>query len=337
MRMVRFTTVAASLAMVFGLAAIVRAEPLDVKQVAGDAKWVAHVDLDALRAATVFQKARQKFMETHKEAEQHLDKIKDTLGLDVRKDLHGATFYGKEIGKHTGVAIVQAKVDQKLLLAKAEKAPDHKVVKYGSYDVHTWTHKGHGETRTVAGTFYKDDRLVFASSLEELKAAIDVLDGKASGTGPAAPLNDPVPAGATVVLRATGLAGANLPGKCPIAKQVETLAIVMGEHDGKSFFEAKGAMANTEVVGQVKAIVEGAKALAALHCQDDPQAKKLVEALEVKVEGKTISLGWTASANDVWEVMQKHGKLLGEKRGELRDRLKKRFEEARKSHEKPSN
>ena len=152
----------------------------------------------------------EKFLDAHKDMEKHLDKIKDTVGLDVRKDLHGVTFYGKEIGKHTGVAIVQAKFDQKLLLDKAEKAPDHKVVKVGSYDVHTWTHKGHGETRTVAGAFYKDDRLVLASSLDEIKAAINVLDGKASGS-PAAPLSDPVPAGATVIVRATGLAGANLP------------------------------------------------------------------------------------------------------------------------------
>ena len=62
-----------------------------------------------------------------------LDKLREKIGLDVCKDLHGVTAYGMEPGKHTGVLIVHAKVDQKLLLQKAEKAPDHKVTKFESY------------------------------------------------------------------------------------------------------------------------------------------------------------------------------------------------------------
>ena len=111
----------------------------------------------------------------------------------------------------------------------------------------------------------------------------------------------------------------------------------MGENEAKSFLNAQAVMANTEVVGQVKAIVEGAKAMAVLHIQDDPQAKKLVEALAVKVEGTTISIDWSGSADDVWQVIEKHGKMLGAKRAEIKEHLKKRIGEAHKSQELPSN
>ena len=96
-------------------------------------------------------------------------------------------------------------------------------------------------------------------------------------------------------------------------------------------------MTSAEAVGQVKAIVEGGKAMATLHIQNDPQAKKLIDALEVKAEDKTLSLRWRAPANDVWDAMQKCIKKMGEKGPELKERLKKQHEAARKSHEKPSN
>ena len=74
------TTMAALLTM----AAIGRAEPLDLKQVAADAKWVAHVHVDALRASVVVQKAYHKCMEMHKEAAEHLDKLPGKIGMDCQ-------------------------------------------------------------------------------------------------------------------------------------------------------------------------------------------------------------------------------------------------------------
>ena len=141
-----------ALAAGLGWTAAAQAEPLDLAQVAADAKWVAHLDVDALRASTVVEKAWKKGLEMHKDAQAHLDKLREKIGLDICKDVHGLTAYGKEPGKHTGVLIVHAKLDQKFLLDKAQKAPDHKVTKFESYDLHSWTAKHHGQSRTVWGT-----------------------------------------------------------------------------------------------------------------------------------------------------------------------------------------
>ena len=61
------------------------------------------------------------------------------------------------------------------------------MTKFESYDLHSWTAKHHGQGRTVWGAFYKADRLVFASSMDELKGALAVLEGKSPGADDSPP------------------------------------------------------------------------------------------------------------------------------------------------------
>jgi hypothetical protein len=311
----RLPKIGLGLALLVGLAALTQAAPLDLKNVPADAKWLVHVDVDAIRASTVAKQVWHKGLEMHKDAEKHLAQLHDRLGLDIRHDLHGVTLYGKKFVEHTGVAIVNAKMDQKLLLDKAAKAPDHKVTKFGSYDLHSWTAKHHGHTRTVWGAFYKPDWLVFASSEGELKAALERLDGNGPELDKHSPLAGRVRPGATFLARAVGLAESDLPTRCVVAKQVESARVSMGEHEGESFFYAKIVFNSAETADQVRAVVEGFKALAGLHTGDDPQAKKLVDALHVTLRDRTLRLHWTAAAGDVWQQIEKHAKWMAEHHG----------------------
>ena len=180
-----FASTFAALAL---FAAVGQAAPLESKNVAADAKWVVHVDVDAVRDSHVVQKAFETCPFLKDDSGKHFDMIRDKMGVDLRKDLHGITLYGRDTDKTHAVAIVFATVNQKLLLDKAEKATDHKVTKHGEIDIHSWTQK-HGEkTHPAAGAFYKPDVLVFAASAEGVAAAIDVLDGKSAG------ITDPIAA-----------------------------------------------------------------------------------------------------------------------------------------------
>ena len=298
------------LALVLGLSAATQAAPLDLKQVPAGAKWLVHVDVDAVRESKVVQNAWREGMKLHPECAQHLQKVHDELGIDLTKDVHGLTFYGTEVGKHTGVLIANVKVDEQKLLEKASHATDHQTTKYGSLDLHSWTDKGHGHGKphAAAGTIYKPEYLVFSSSLDELKAAVDVLDGKSAAVASDSPLAGAVGPGTTVLARSASLAQAELPCKSPLAKQVESLQLSTGENEGKSFFDLKVLMANPEVVQQSKTIVEGGKALAAVHVGSDEVGKRLVDALQIKAEDKTLTIHWTASADDVWTSIQTHAK-----------------------------
>ncbi len=306
-----------------GWVAAARAEPLNFAQVPGDAKWLVHVDVDAARASTVVDKAWKKGLELNKDAQGHLDKLREKIGFDICKDLHGLTAYGKEPGKHTGVLIVNAKFDEKLLREKAEKAPDHKVTKFESYDLHSWTEKHHGPARTVWGTLYKPDLLLFASSEDELKGALAVLDGKSPGIDDEARLKGDIKPGTILLMRATGLGKADLHVNCELAKYVEAARFSLGEDGGASFFTAKVVAKDAEVAENLKEVVDGAKALAVFHVGSDAKAKALIAALSVTTKGRALTIKWKAPADDVWKQVEKHAKWLAEWRKRMHPPAKK--------------
>jgi hypothetical protein len=302
-----------AMAVVLGLATIGRAEPLALKQVAADAKWVMHVDVDALRASIVAQKAYRKCLEMHKDAEKMMDVACGVVGMDPRKDIHGITVYGKDTNKEHGVLIVHADVNQKLLLGIVAKAPDHKMIAYGSYELHSWTHKcWKKESRTVVGAFYKANIMVFAGCGDAVKAALDVLDGKSAAiTGRESPLAGRTLPGSILVGRASAI---DPNTRCPVLKQAESFRIALGEDKGESFYRARVVMKSTAAVEQVKAIAEGFRAMVSLQHGSDAQTMKLVNGLKVNSEDKKLSIRWSASAADVWAVIEKAAKKWAEQR-----------------------
>ena len=92
-----------SIVAVLGFAGLLRAEPLDVKQINADAKWAVHVDFDAARASTVLQNAYQLLAEKHPELGQKLAEAREKWQFNP-DDLHGVTFYGLQFKKGEGVA-----------------------------------------------------------------------------------------------------------------------------------------------------------------------------------------------------------------------------------------
>ncbi len=245
-------------ALVLMMAAAAQAAPFQSKDIAADSKWVIHVDVDAIRDSYIVKKIFETCPQL-KDAGKHFDMIRDKAGIDLRKDLHGITLYGMD-GEHKhAVAIVYAKVDQKLLLEKAEKASDHKVLKHNGFEIHSWTMKHGTKSDTAAGAFYKSDAVVFASTPRLVARAIDVLDGSTKGiTALDSPLGGRAIAGATVIIRAFDLPADE---HCQFMKQAKSIRVAMGENDGKSFYRVRLVMKSAEPAEQLKTIAEGFKAM----------------------------------------------------------------------------
>lgn len=296
-----------AIAVVMGFVAVVRAEPLNLGQVSAEAKWAAHLDVDALMASTLVKKAHEKMLKEHPEAESHLGMLRDMWKFDPTKDLHGITIYGRQLKKDTGVALVHAKVDRERLVDKAKQAPDHRMSKYGKYELHSWMHaKGSKHQRPMAGAFYSSDVMVFGGSAEEVMAALDVLDGTKPNFAAKEPsLSSAIPPGAILVAGVTGLGDAKLPCKSPLAKEVDLLAIVIGENQGQVFVQGKLTAKKPEIAEQMKTVAEGALAMAALTHSDDAEAVKLIEAARMAVNDKAVELQWTAPVDAVWAEAEK--------------------------------
>ena len=295
------------------------AAPLDLKHVAADAKWLAHVDIDAMRESIVVQKAMEKHKSKHAGRK---EMVKKWLGMDPDKDLHGMTFYGKEIGKHKGVMILHARMNRDRIMAMARTFTKPKITEHGKHKLHSWSHKSRhsDKTHNLAAVFYGEDAVVLASSVDELKHAVDVLEGKSPSVKPDAPLGGNIPAGTTMLMRVEGVSDADLPDKCKLAKQTKSFRFVTGEHDGESFYRSRSVMTNEDVVGDLKEIVEGLRALGNLHVGNNEAGKRLVDGLRIKAEGTKLTVLWSAPAEDVWAIIDAHRKIFEEKMKKHRSR-----------------
>ena len=177
-----------------GFLADASAKPLDLKNVSAEAHWLGHLDFDAMRESTFVQKMMEQ--QKHKA---RLAFVAKYLGMNPEEDLHGMTFYGSEIGKHTGVMLLHAKVDRERIMNLAKMLTNPEITKHRQHEIHHWTRKSRHGSRdhTFATAFYGDDRIVFASSVDLLKQAVDVLDGEASSLTNDSRLAGNIPAGTT--------------------------------------------------------------------------------------------------------------------------------------------
>jgi hypothetical protein len=292
---------------VLGVAAAVRAEPLALQQISADARWAANLDMDAFNNSSLPRKARQAILEKHPEAEKHLSMVCDVWNFDPRTDLHGITIYGTRMKRNTGVAIVHAKVDKKMLLDKVQMAPNHSSSKYGEYELHSWTHaQGSKRERAMTGTFYKPDVMVFGASADDVKAALDVLDGKkANFTAKETGLSLSIPAGAIFVAGAAGMGDIDLPCKSPLAKQADAIVVAVGETQGDVFVVGQVLVKKTEAAQQIKTAIDGGLALALLANVDDAEAAKIINAVKVSLADKAVNVEWRAPVDAVWAHAQK--------------------------------
>jgi hypothetical protein len=267
-----------------------------------------------MRASVLVQRAYDKVSEKWPDARRRFDEVTDlvnNLGIELERDLHGLTIYSLEVGKPEGVLLVDAVVDRKSLLEKADQAPDHEMTKYGDYELHSWTDaKGKRHEHPMVGTLSKSNLLVFAPTVDQVKAALDVLDGKTpSLAGKRSPLAATIPEGTMILVRAVGLAGAKLPWKSPLVTECDALSLRIGEHDGRVTVEGKLTAKSKETAEKAKAIVDGGKATVELRHGNDEDVMKVVKAVKVDLADTTLGIEVSAPVDDVWSVAEKAAAL----------------------------
>lgn len=292
---------------VMTLAAQAAAAPLDLANVAANAKWVAHLDLDAVRDSSVVKRAWEKCLAKHPDAEAKLGMMNAMLGMNPLKDVNGVTCYGAKHGK-PGITVIAGNLNKDRLLGLTKALPGRETKKHGDREIHAWK-KG---SKSIAAAFQSDNVLILASSVDEVAAALDVLDGEASALAADGPLGGNIPAGTTFLLRANEIAKADLPCKAPVVKEMQSMRLVVGESEGKSFFRARFQMTNRKTTELGLQAVQGWKAQGNLLCPDE-LGRKLISALRPKIEDNTLTVLWSASADDVWKAAQQIESVIAKK------------------------
>lgn len=296
-----------ALALLVGSMAAAQAGPLDPKQIPEGAKWLAHLDVDAMRESLVVRKAYDLGMEKCPPMTHAFNVAQGLLGMDPRKDLHGISAYGPQPGKPEGILIIQVDLDQASLVEKAKTAPGYQAGKHGEYDLHSWNHaKGR-----ATGALVKPNLVVIGQNEAQVGQALDVLEGKAANAqaklGEA--LAKEVPAGAILLAWVEGLAESRLP-KSPILRQSEAFGLVVGEHQGQSFAKVGVVAKSPEIAARMQKVAEGLKATAELAAAERPELKTIVESAKITLEDHVVKLEAQAPAETVWTLAVKAAKHL---------------------------
>jgi hypothetical protein len=290
-------------AVVLAFAGLAQAGPFDSKQVSADAKWAAHLNVDALAASNLLKKGRAQIFKEHPFVEAKVAALRNLFRFDPMTDLHSITIYGTQLKKDTGVAIIHAKVDQQLLLDLVKTNPEHEVTAYGKYELHSWLKDADKHDHAA---FFKPDVIVFGASIDELKAALDVLDGTKPNISEAySSLASTIPPGTILIAGAKDLAEANLHPESPLSKQVDSALLVVGENQGQVFARAVLNVKNAEIAKKLKTVADGALALATLVKSDDADALKLIGDVKVTLNDKSITVEGQAAVDLLLGQIQK--------------------------------
>lgn len=292
-------------ALLVGVGTPASAAPLAGNQVAADAKWVAHIDLDAAKTATLAEKVQSWWL-SKELVRQKLAAVKMYTGVDLAKDLHGVTFYGSRLVQNTGVVIVHAHFDANRLLKIVRGKPDYSATQFDNHTLHTWTEgKDTPDKHTVTGCIFGPELLVVGRDSAEVKAALDVLDGKSAVlAGSASPLAGEVPEGAVVVAGVTGMTGAGVPFKSPIVNQSECIWVALGEQGGEVFGQLKFVARSDEAAEQVEDVLRGLRAMILLQHGSDKEARKIIARLTVTRSQRTVNVEWHGAAEGVWRLLE---------------------------------
>lgn len=282
------------------------AEPLDGKRVSADAKWLVHIDVDAMKAGKIPSTIGELWLGVPS-AQEDLKQWSKATGMDPTKDLHSMMIYGRRHAQPSGVVILRAKVDQKRLKALLKRKLGYRTESYGDHELVIWTEsKGKNDEHTVTGCFHEPTAIVFGREAAEVKNALDVLDGTSRGLAEGDPLFAlGVSDGTMIQVRAAGLADAKLPFKSPLVRKSKLLVVALGEREGEAFMAARLVTESAEVAGQVRAVVEGFRAMAELAVDSDEELTQMLQAVKVSTEGKTVTVEWRGATDHVAKLLEK--------------------------------
>jgi hypothetical protein len=298
----------AVLLLTWAMPAAVLAAELDTGRLPDDAKWVIHLDLDAVRRAGLVEQV-EKHWPAVKWVLGKLQQVKHQIGIDPVRDIASVTAYDNRYVENSGVVLIEVKdLDAQRLIAELKrKQPNHQVNTYEGNSIYSWTmHPGRPNEHVVSGAIC-GNTVVLARNLNQVRRAIDQFDGRGKRVPQDSPLAAGTLSGTMILARATGIADQETPFRSSVLREAHMLVVAVGMDDGDVFVLASMGAAEPRIAVQYRDIVQGFRALASLHAgADDARAQRVISGLTVDVSGRVVSAQWRAAGEDIIALVKNH-------------------------------
>jgi hypothetical protein len=280
-----------------------------------DAKWFAHVDLDALKQTTVGAKMMDHLQQG--QADNKLAALSSVFNFDPRSDLNDLVLYGFG-NDRDGAVVVRGKFDPERLVTLVKAGEDYAGETYEGHQLHSWTDpKKCGTHKRAHGVVHAPDIIVFADDLSVLKKAVDVLDRRAPimiDTARFPGLNDS-PRGGFIFAAANMAEMIGLTPQAQTFKAVESGVMTIGEADGLIYADLVLEAANADAATMMKRVLDGMAGLALLNREKNPAGARLAEKSESTVEGSRLTLTlWSPVADVIAHIEAKHQRKMHQRK-----------------------
>jgi hypothetical protein len=286
----------------------VKAGPYDPKVVPADAKWVAHVDVDAV-AKSAFWPMIQQRIDANPEVQNGLAQVEQFAGMTIPQDIHSVTVVGSGFEDGDAVLLINAKANQEQLLSGLQMNPAFSSTSHGSHEIISWEDKG----KTNYGSFFSADRIVFGQNKDMVAKLVDVLDGKAEALKADSVMAQPTGPGVLAGVASDSIAdlAAKKEKNNPVLKQFQSAWITLGQQGTDVVAKSLFAVGDPKKAEQFKTMAEGAKALgmmAASQENADPGLKLIAPLLagaQATALGSNVQINWTAPVDQVKQLIEK--------------------------------
>lgn len=284
------------LLLTLSLIAVTHAGEFDPSQVASDAKWWLHADLEATRGTGI---GKRVVAEIDEKKGAQLRAVKRMFSINPVTDLDGITLYG-DGGKDRAVALIEGGFDQEHLEDLVMAGEDYESREHEGIMVHSWT----DEKERQHAAFFRTDLLVFSHFEDMLDAALSSL--KSGDSLAADPFID-AGSGAPFLVGSANLAEVEMGGdESKLLAHAETLKIALAETDGRMEARMLLAIDNREDGDRFRRVMDGMIALGELGNVD---LKAADLAYEAKPEdgGKTVRCTMSIPTPEMIGIMEKNG------------------------------
>ena len=274
---------------------------LDPRLVAGDAVWVAHLDLEKINEAGGAMCAWLVEQSYKPEAAKKLTYAHATLGIDLRTALRGITIYGMSGDETQGAALLEGAFEKEKLLSVIANADNYGVSTNDGCEVHSWTKKDNPVEHQYAA-IHGTNIVAFASDETTLVHVLKVLQGRSAGGADATLLKI---AGEDNIF--TAAFQSDEPLKWPQAgmlKNADAGVLSLKESDGQVSVRLMLNVTDKAQAENLHNVAQGLKAMAQLNAGDKPEAAKLAENIVVDRHEQAVSLTLSAPSGDIVKMFE---------------------------------
>ena len=305
--MKRMLNIAAGCLALTVLAAPTPADELNRRWVAPDAEWIIHIDVERLR-----ESALGKILLSEGDLADAREQIQAELGVDITKDLHGLTAYGRGDWGDSGVLIATSTAAADDVLAAIQEQGDGYASRtVGDRVLHSFDAED-GRVYAYLGERRNDGRVIVLSDEAEIvMEALRVMSDR-----DVANTKIEVPSGLMIFAAASDLD--RLPefdATSQVLEGAHDVSLAVREDDDATTAQLGVATESGQQAKDISAVIQGlfaAGRLMAGHDEELAFLTELINGISVKARGASLHLSITLSNEMLEEIMEEAGAHAGD-------------------------